>query len=106
MKEEEKREERGEGEGEGRQEAEAEAEGHDLVSDDSLDANHHFTVSSPRLCFLDSVRHSYMERFAIRCYEVGMNGSASIETIANLFQASLYTRLIHGILSLSLVFLE
>lgn len=39
-----------------------------------------------RLGGLDNVLHSYSEKFVIRCYEVGMNRTASIETIANLLQ--------------------
>lgn len=37
---------------------------------------------------LDDSLLSYKENFVIRCYEVGMNRTASIETIANLLQAS------------------
>eukprot|EP00249_Psilotum_nudum_P006118 c19470_g1_i1 orf=414-1751(-) len=39
-----------------------------------------------RLGGLDRLGHSYSEKFVIRCYEVGMNRTASIETIANLLQ--------------------
>lgn len=55
-----------------------------LTSGDSCNAK--FSTSDLRLGGLDNVRHSYSEKFVIRCYEVGMNRTASIETIANLLQ--------------------
>ena len=33
---------------------------------------------------------SYKERFIVRCYEVGINKTATVETIANLLQVSLF----------------
>ncbi|GKF50373.1 oleoyl-acyl carrier protein thioesterase, chloroplastic-like protein [Tanacetum coccineum] len=33
---------------------------------------------------------SYKERFIVRCYEVGINKTATVETIANLLQVRLY----------------
>ncbi|MCO5572586.1 hypothetical protein L7F22_026342 [Adiantum nelumboides] len=45
-----------------------------------------FFANNLRLGGLDNVLHSYSEKFVIRCYEVGMNRTASIETIANLLQ--------------------
>ena len=34
---------------------------------------------------------SYKEKFVIRCYEVGINKTATIETIANLLQVFLFS---------------
>ena len=34
---------------------------------------------------------SYKERFIVRCYEVGINKTATVETIANLLQVLLKT---------------
>lgn len=33
---------------------------------------------------------SYKEKFIVRCYEVGINKTATVETIANLLQVPLY----------------
>jgi fatty acyl-ACP thioesterase A len=35
---------------------------------------------------------SYKERFVVRCYEVGINKTATVETIANLLQVQNRTR--------------
>lgn len=48
--------------------------------------NSKFSSSDLRWGGLDNVLHSYSEKFVIRCYEVGRNRTASIETIANLLQ--------------------
>lgn len=55
-----------------------------LISVDSCNAK--LSTTNLRFGGLDNVVHSYSEGFVIRCYEVGMNRTASIETVANLLQ--------------------
>eukprot|EP00250_Pteridium_aquilinum_P004881 c15064_g1_i2 orf=388-1734(+) len=52
----------------------------------SNSCNTKLSANDLRVGGLDNVLHSYSEKFVIRCYEVGMNRTASIETVANLLQ--------------------
>ena len=58
-----------------------------LTSDTAFVDSH---VFGPHVGMLENSMYSYMETFVIRCYEVGMNRTASIETMANLLQVFLY----------------
>ena len=61
---------------------------HTFLTSDTAFVDSH--VFCPRVGMLENSMYSYMETFVIRCYEVGMNRTASIETMANLLQVFLY----------------